>query len=438
MTDTHPTGRSGLFRQIPRTWLVAGGGWVGRALTVAAQLLAVRLLTDTLGTEMYGVFAVLASLLGWFALSDFGIPISLQNHISERRANNAGADDLIVCATLMIAGFSFATGIALLLVGPWLARLLLGEFHFLSADEKVLAFWAIAYPALGTALGGTIYRIWFAQHRGYLSHLLPAFGTLLGAFGVWGVAQLQPMPLLSWSAVVYYGPLALLPLAALMRLLVGIPRGQSLPVDLIWSLLRRAFQFWVFAILAALVLQVDYIILAQVLTATDIVIYNVATKVFLLIFFLYNAFLTALWPVCSEAIAQSRWDTVFTTMRRYLALGTLITVCGTAGFALFNEWLTAFLVPATQIRIPLEIIGLLGGYTLVRVWTDSFAMILQSMNDLRIFWIVVPVQSALSVGLQIAGASLFGLPGMIVGLTGCFLLTVAWILPWRCVSHARH
>ena len=44
---------------VPRVWLVAGGGWIGRGLQVVAQLVAIRILTDGLGTEGYGAFAVL-------------------------------------------------------------------------------------------------------------------------------------------------------------------------------------------------------------------------------------------------------------------------------------------------------------------------------------------------------------------------------------------
>ena len=48
--------------RIPKIWLVAGGGWIGRGLQVVSQLVAVRILTDSLGTHGYGMFAVLASL----------------------------------------------------------------------------------------------------------------------------------------------------------------------------------------------------------------------------------------------------------------------------------------------------------------------------------------------------------------------------------------
>jgi O-antigen/teichoic acid export membrane protein len=422
--------------RIPQVWLVAGGGWIGRGVQVVAQLAAIRILTDGLGTDGYSVFAVLASLAGWLALSDFSIAISLQNHISERRATERDADDIIFTAAILSVGAATVAALALFLLGPWLAGLLLGEFGSLSAGDRTIAFYAMAFPGIGTALGGVIYKIWFAEHRGYLSNLMPALGTVIGTLAVWGVARLSPPSLLSWSILLYYAPLALLPMAALLVTALQ-RRAHRFRSDLVAPLLNRAARFWVFGLLAAAVLQVDYIIMAQVLPPREIVIYNVASKIFQLVFFVYNALLLALWPVCSEAIVRGEWSRIFTMIRKYLLIGMGFTLACGASVALFNPWIVRVIAPSIAAPLPLIVIGLLTLYIMVRIWADTFAMILQSMNDLSIFWIAVPIQSALSIGLQTLGAKLYGLPGVIVGLILCFVLTVGWILPLRCVLHAR-
>lgn len=422
--------------KIPRIWLVAGGGWLGRGLQVAAQLIAVRILTDSLGTRGYGAFAVLASLAGWLALSDFSIAISLQNHISERRASERDGDDVIFTATLLSLGTATLAAVVLFVAGPWLARLLLADLGVLSSGNSTLAFYAMALPGIGTALGGVVYKIWFAQHRGYLANLLPAAGTILGTAAVWTVQTNDPQARLVSSVLLYYLPLALLPLAALSWTAFHA-RRHRFRRDLVTPLLHRAAKFWIFGLLAASVLQVDYIIMAQMLPPREIVVYNVASKIFLLIFFVYNALLLALWPVCSEAIARGEWPAIFKLVRRYIAYGMIFVLVGGAGVGVANGHLVGIIAPSLGQPLPLTIIVLLTIYTAVRIWTDTFAMILQSMNDLTILWITVPLQAALSIGLQTAGARLYGLPGLIVGLTACFALTVGWILPLRCLAHAR-
>jgi O-antigen/teichoic acid export membrane protein len=440
VADDEPlSGPGGDFHGMPRiskVWLVAGGGWIGRGVQVVAQLVAVRILTDSLGTDGYGVFAVLGSLAGWFALGDFSIAISLQNHISGRRATGRDADDAIYTATLLSGIAAAILAVVMLVTGPWLSKGLLGEFDFLTPQARTLVFYAMAFPGIGTALGGVVYKIWFAQHRGYLSNLLPAGGAILGTLAIWLVARTGLQPALGWSILLYYAPLALLPLAALTWVAFR-NRRHRFRTDLVRPLLRHAARFWVFGLLAAAVLQVDYIIMAQVLPPRDIVVYNVASKLFFLVFFVYNALILALWPVCSEAIVRNEWLQVFAMVRRYLLIGTGFTFACGIGVALFNPLVVRVIAPSLDSQLPILVVVLLTIYIVVRVWTDTFAMILQSMNDLKIFWIVVPLQSILSIGFQILGARWFGLPGMIVGLTLCFMLTVAWVLPLRCISHAR-
>jgi len=424
--------------RIPSVWLVAGGGWIGRGIQVVAQLVAVRILMGSLGTSGYGVFAVLASLNGWLLLSDFSIGISLQNYISERRAGGEETQDIILTGALLSLGTACFACVAMIVLGPWLSSLLLGGFSFLSESDRTLTFYAMAFPSIGTALGGVVYRIWFARHRGYLSNLVPAAGTVIGTAAIWMLQHCSSSgPQIAMSTMLYYLPLAILPMIALGVTAAQAARRHCFRGALAKPLLARAFRFWISGLLGASVLQVDYIIMVRVLAVQDIVIYSVATKLFLLIFFVYTALLQALWPICSEAIARNDWHSVFAKTKNYIIFGIGFTLMAGIGVALTNTLIVRIIAPGLATPIPLVVIGLLTMYVMVRVWTDTFAMVLQSMNDLLLLWIVAPVQSLLSISLQFLGARYFGLPGMICGLIGCFVLTAAWVLPVRCRLHAR-
>jgi O-antigen/teichoic acid export membrane protein len=440
--ETEPTepGRGG-FRA-PSVWLVAGGGWIGRGIQVAGQLVVVRILIDALGTAGYGVFAVLASLNAWMLLGDFCIGISLQNHISERRASGAEADDIVLTGTVLALGAAFIMSAAMLLLGPWISALLLDGFAFLTPVQRTLAFYAIAFPGIGTALGGVVYRIWFARHRGYLSNLVPAAGTIIGTSAVWILQHVQSQPEVATATFLYFFPLAILPIIALAAVAASSRRGSRFTPALVRPIMSRALRFWLSGLLAAAVLQVDYIVMSRVLGVIDIVTYNVATKLFLLIFFVYTALLLALWPVCSEAIARQEWDKVTAMVRKYIAIGMAFTLVSGLAVALTRHWIVHLLAPGLDTPIPLLVIGLLTFYTVVRVWTDMYGTVLQSMNDLKTLWATAVVQAVLSGTLQTLGARWFGLPGMIIGLISCYLLTAAWTLPLRtyfhiCASRAR-
>jgi O-antigen/teichoic acid export membrane protein len=417
-------------------WLVTGGGWAGRGIQILAQLVSVRILTEGLGTSGYGAFAVLAGLQGWFLLADLGIGISIQNYLSENRARDVPVDDILFTGAILSLGAVGTAAAILYAAGPFISDFLLNDFQALGQEERTTAFYAVAFPGVGTALGGVIYKIWFAEHRGYLSQLLPAVGAILGTLAVWGAGRALDLSVTP-ALLLYYAPLAILPMLALALTVAHRTTRKRFRRDLVRPILTRGLRFWIFGVLQAGVLQVDYIIIARVLGDRDVVLYSLASRLFSLILFLYSALLMALWPVFVEAITKGDRAFIFAMVRRYLAVGFAISLAGGTFVALFRDQLVGLLAPSLGVAIPITIIVLLTAGLMVRTWTDMFAMTLQCMNDLHILWIVVPIQSALSIVLQTWGAKLFGLPGMIAGLVTCFVLTVSWVLPLRFFTLAR-
>ena len=416
---------------IPTVWIVAAGGWAGRGIQAGAQFVALRVLLDALGPNGYGAFAVLASLSGWLLLSDAGIGMSVQNHISERRAGGRVAGDVVLTGLLLASATAVLACGALILLSPWLAELLLGRFPGLSASARTAAFCAMVVPGIGATLGSVVYRVWFAEHRGYLSSLLPAAGTVIGTGAVWLIARNGQGLTPAIATLAYNLPLALLPLTGLVVLLIVTARSFRPNAELIRPIMGRAGRFWVTNLMSTAILGVDYIVMSRVLGANDIVLYSVGSKLFLLIFFMYNALLQALWPVSSEALARGDFRSVDRLARRYIILGWAFTLVAAVGVAIFNERIVSVLAPGMNTPLPSALIVMLTCYILLRVWTDMFGMMLQSMNDLLSLWVVALLQAILSVSLQTFGAWHFGLPGLVAGQIGCFLLTAAWVLPLR-------
>jgi len=423
--------------RIPRVWLVAGGGWVGRAMQILAQLAAVRIMTDSLGVSGYGAFAVLVSLNGWLILSDLCIATGLQNFVSQAKAAGSQVNDIVITAAVLSLAATCASLLLLLLAGPFLSRALLGNFSSLAQNEMLFAFYAVCLCIGASALGSIAYRVWFAEHRGYLSNLLPAVATVAGTMLLWLAARQDFAQPLTASVLAYYLPVAIIPLVALgMRIRDAARRGRFNGA-LVGPLLQRGFRFWIFGVLAAGVLQVDYIVMSQVLEEADIALYSIVARLFAMVLFMYSALLAALWPLCTEMASRRDWDSLIRAMRRYLLLGLAFAVLSGAVLLAINPWIMGLLSPALGIVVPGGIIVLMTVYVLIRIWTDTFAMVLQSMDDLRVLWIVTPVQSLLSIGLQTVGAQQFGLVGLICGLIACFVLTTAWALPYRVLHHVR-
>jgi len=427
-----------LVNRIPRHLLVAASAWGSRVITAVAGLLSIRLLLRTLGEEQYALFAVLSGLQGWYMLSDAGLGVSLQNYISELRARDRAYDSFVSTAVfIMLLLFSF-NAIALYLVSPWLTALVLKGFPAIGGAEKVQAFFWVGILLLLTCFAGIVYKIWYAEQKGYLANLVPAIASVMSLVGVVIVENLGIEKKLLWDVIAMFSPQALLPLLVLLnQSYKNYQEWPDVPIDIIKKLLKRAGKFFFFSVMAAGVLQIDYVMMSQFLQPHDIVIYNIATKIFSLVFFIYSAILSALWPVCSEAIALNLWDSVTNYLKKYICIGVGIVITATLILMVCMPQVVHLISPQKGYAIPVLFVVLLGAYYIVRVWTDSLATVLMSMSYLRPLWLLVPVQALLSALLQWFFIPRLGVYGVVIGITASFLLTVSWGLPLAYLRRAK-
>lgn len=410
--------------------------WGSRVIVVAVQVASVRILIGDLGLEQYAVFALMLSLSGWYVLSDLGIGVSVQNYVSEARAKGKAQEGYLAAAGSLAILLLILTTALLCFFSPYLGPLFLTQFTFIGDDDKAKLFATVGALLIGTSIGGVSYKIWCAQQKGYLSNTLPALASVIGLGGLILVGQTTVIDKLYFSLIAYLLPSALVPILALMHQYSrSIRQVRALGEGYFANVLKRASQFWLFGIMAAAVLQIDYLVLSQFLKPHDIAAYSISTKVFGLAFFIYQSVLTALWPVFAEAIANSQWKTIQIQMKQTISIGLAFMALSTISMVWLMPLALSLLAPTEQLTIPNSFIFLMGIYYVVRIWTDSFSMLLQSMNDLRPFWIYVPIQAVISVSAQWALTPIFGLYGIVFGLLSSFLFTVSWVLPLTAKRH---
>lgn len=384
----------------------------------------------SIGSEQYAVCAVLGGLQGWYLLSDLGIGVSLQNHISELRAKNESYQGFIAATGLLALLLFFIFAALLFVITPFVAPVILKKFEFLSQVQKSANFLVVGVLSILFSIGGISYKIWYAEQKGYLANLLPAVASVASLCWLILLSHSQATDKLFWSLVASFAPIAIIPILVLIRkTAAALTCEESIDPRIVRPLLKRALKFWGFGIMAAGVLQIDYIMMSQFLKASDIVVYTMCTKVFGLLFFVYNAVILAIWPVFAEAIATGNWDTVKRKTKLYILLGMGLMALSTAALVLFMPFVVSVLSPKERIEVPASLILVFGLYYMVRIWTDTYAMVLQSMSFLRPFWVFVPFQALLSVSLQWILIPIMGLHGVLFGLIGSFLLTVTWALP---------
>jgi len=381
-----------------------------------------------LGENNYAIFSLLTGLMVWCSIIDLGIGSSLQNFISELRAKNQDYNLYIKAALqlLLIALIGFIG--VLFVLSKLISEFYLASFHeSLQGHEACVFFSAIV--VFGLVGAGTVgYKILYAELIGWKANIINGISYLVGLICVLAFYFLEIKINIIAALIALYAPVGLLSVIYLCYRYYHLPEFKP-KKEHYKDILKRTWGFFIFTLLSIMVLQADYIVISQKLSSSDIVKYTVTMKIFGLIFFIYTAVLQALWPICTEYRIRKEWNKLKKTVAVNVIGGVFFIFVSTFIFYLFKSTLYRILSPMLDANISMYIFILLAIYFSVRVWCDTFAMLLQSMNALKVLWLLVPCQAIISGWAQWVLADKYGILGVLIGLTLSFLLTVFWGLP---------
>lgn len=422
---------------IPRHVLVAGSTWLSRIVTAGVSFFVVRLLTDLLGEDGYAAYSILAGLLGWFALGDFGLASTVQNRVAQRRAAGQPHGAVIVYAVRLLGLLWVPLALILWSASEAIGAALLQASGFAIADAR--RYFLITAGLLSvSAVSHLAYRVWYGEQRGYLANGITALSAVVGLLLLSLVSRGGPSDPMASSLLAMLGTPALLGAISLGLVYRRARRDRTeFASSDRAAMVRKSGEFWIFGLMGGLVLHIDIIIISQTLPASDIALYAVLRKFYDIGQVLYAAVLLALWPTWTELTAKGDWATAQRYLVRYLALGMLGSVALSLVMLFVAPTLLDLLAPSLQLRPSRGLLVVLGAVAAARVWTTTWAVALQSVDEVRILWLSAPVQAIINGALQLYMAHRWGLEGLLLGMLVSYLVTTAWILPVRTMRLAR-
>lgn len=412
-------------------WTVASG-WGGRLAAALAQFASVRVLTATLGVDGYGAFAVVAGLLSWFALADLGFGYGLQNHISERRVAGESSIAAVIGVIRFLSVTTVAICVAVIGIAPWVGPFLLGKIDIVGRSDAIWAFAIFGVLATITGAGSVALKICFGNHRGYVAYGLTTLGALAGLLGLMIDGALATHHSLPRAILLFFAPGAVLPVMFLAGIVLrhrqpALPwRDSGRAATALW---KSARWFLLFAALGAVVLNLDYVILARTIPPAEIATYSVFSRIYALVLVLFASVLSTYWPVIAESFARGDTATVFAILRRSVLVGAGIVLAVTLTLWPLLGLVGRLLSPNEPLRLPAAMLPFFFVYAMVRVWTDACTTVVVGEGSVAAQCGIVALQAVCSVGFGIAGAHYFGAQGFMAGLTLSYLATAAWMLP---------
>ena len=415
-----------------RRTLIAAG-WTARVVVVGCALANTRLLLDLIGVDGYATFSIVLSLAPWLALLNLGLPSSVQNLISERRARGLQPSRLRRAAidTAFAAGLLYLP--LVLLAAVLVQRLLLPGHGSMSFPLVALLLWALTTLGLTTVF----HQVLHATHRGTWPVVAPAVQAALTVAMLLLARHAVSDPDLRqlWAALATAVPILTV---FLLSALIADARPR-LKVDrrALRRLLHASRGFVLFGFAGTLALSCDYIVMSRLLQNAQVAQYNLASKTFGTLLTLHSVLLATSWTPLSDRFFSGDFNGMRRQLGRLLAMGLGLIVLTGVPLAIGMDPIVELLTGGKIQTLPLALtLGWLL-YVAMRIWSDSFATALLSCNQVGVINRYIVWQSLISVAAQWLLATHYGVTGIIAGILLSFLLTAAWILPVRFFSITR-
>lgn len=401
------------YRRIAWSTLLAT---VARVVGLATSFISVPLALSYLGSERYGMWITISSLVAALGPLDLGLGLGLLTVVSDAhgrddRAAARRAISTAVALLMLIAAAGALIFVVVFPVIPWAA-----VFNVVSPTAVSEAGPASAALFTAFALGlplGLVGQVQLAYQSGYISSAWAIVGNLGSLTALIVVIHLRgSLPLLVVALAGAGLVTSVLNCWFLFRRQLPwlVPRWRDVELSTARYLLRTGVLFLVLQLAVVVGYQLDNLVIAQLLGARMVQEYAVPAKLFTLAPIVLSFALTPLWPAYRESLARGDGAWVRRTLRRSIVLAAAVNIPASLALLAVAPWLLQTWVGSAVHPTPLLLVGL-STWAIMATFVGPFAMLLNGAN-------VVGFQAICAVAMAIANVTISILLVQRVGVSG--------------------
>lgn len=401
-----------------------------RGISVFTTLISVPLAIDYLGTERYGLFVTISSLVGLLGFTDLGLGNAVLTPLSTANAADDRATARIVVSSSMalLTLVALTLGILFLLLYGFVSW---GDVFNVSSHRAVRE----AGPALAVLVAtfalniplGLVERVQLSLQSGFVYNAWLALASVgaLGAFLIviqaggglpWLILALTGAPIvassLNWAMLWASRRTWLRPSLAAFRWPVAR------------SMLKSGLMFFALQAAVAIAYSSDALIVTRVLGPEAVPEYAVPFKMFNLVSVVSAMAVSPLWPAYAESIAVGDIAWARAALSNSLTVVMLFAGPGAALLVIFGPWLLDAWV-GSSIEVSRSLLVGLGVWTVLAAAGTTAAMFLNAAGVLRTQVILSLVMTCVNVPLSVFLVREIGVAGAVWGSVISYGVVVA-------------
>lgn len=411
-----PEGRAQERRR--RVILSAIASAIAKVLSVVTVLITVPLTLSYLGTERYGMWMTISSLIAMLSFADLGMGNGLLNAV----AHAHGRDDVRAIRSYISSGFAILSVVACcVLVGfavayPWVtwAKIFNAQGALAQSEAGPALATFVALFAINVPLG-VVGRVQIGLQQSFRASLWQCAGSLVGLASMLAVIQLQAG--LPWLVAAAFGAPAL---AAAFNTVLYLgrsrvdlrPRYSDVSRETVKYVARTGVLFLILQLVAAVAYASDNLVIAQLLGASAVTDYAIPEKLFSLIAMALAMMLAPLWPAYGEALARGDMLWVRRAFGRSLLIALSVGSILSLGLAIAAPTLLSYWV-GRPVDPPLLLLIGLALWKVIEAGGNAVAMLLNGANIVRPQIIIAVLTGVCALVLKIVLVGHIGVSGAV-------------------------
>lgn len=400
--------------------------FIANAISFFFTFLIVPIALKYVGTETYGVWITIASIIGWFTFFDIGLGNGMRNKLAVAIANNevSLARTYISSAYFIITVISVVLFVCFVIISrfvSWNAVLntnAISNDQLLSVVSVVIFFFCVSFSLK------TINSILEALQLYAIKDIISVSTQAMGFIFILVLVNTTKGSLL-YLSLVYSGQTAIGLLIGSCVLFVGKlrhlkPSFKFVSIEDSLPLVNLGIWFFINQIMYLLTTQISIFLVAHYFGPNDVTEFNLAKNYMAISTIFFIILLTPFLSAFTEAYTKGDFDWIKSSMRTILysfaiaSFATLLLVIGYRAF--FKIWVGDQVLPGFSLIFVLGISGVL------QMFSAIYTLFLNGIGKIRLQFYTLLISAILFIPFvyffksQGWGLSSLVLPSIIFGL----------------------
>lgn len=400
---------------------------------IILSFLSVPLLINYLGTDTYGLWITLSSILVWINFFDLGISLSLQNKISQTIALGKIKETKIIISTTYFIISAITISVLLVIT---ILILKVDWASFFNSNEIIAINKSLIIISISISLQiilRLITAVFFAYQKTGLNEFLSfinqlciyIFLLIVINFGNRNEKLFTTAIISSIIPVIFFTCVNIIAYKKYYKNIA--PSFRYFKKSKIKNILSQSSNFFILQLYGMVLFQTDNIIVANLYTPNNVTLFSLITKYYNILTILFGLLILPYWSAISQAFAVNDVQWIIKSQKKGLILWLLtIPLCIIMVISIEP---IIYLWTKKRFDVPLQLSITTAIYTLILGYNNLQGILLNAANKFRVQIIIVIVIIVINIPLAYYFAKILNL-----GITGIVLSNLSCIIMYGIFS----